>query len=129
MKYQAHGCPQPTQIAVADIHAGQADLAFALQQAGQVQALEHLPAAEDVYAMWPHLNVSTHTARVRYAYSSPVTPKQVLEIDLRGNTTRLLKQDRVGGGYNSENFRTQRRWVTARDGARVPVSTPRASAS
>ena len=83
---------------------------------------EYLPANEDVYAMWPYLNVSTHTARVRYAYSSLVTPTQVLETDLQSGETRLLKQDRVGGGYDSENFRTQRRWITVRDGKRVPVS-------
>ncbi|MGD9021546.1 MAG: S9 family peptidase, partial [Lysobacterales bacterium] len=86
---------------------------------------EYLPASEDVYAMWPHFNVSTHTACIRYAYSSPVTPTQVLETDLQGDTTRLLKQDRVGGGFASENFRTHRHWVTARDGTRVPVSLVR----
>jgi oligopeptidase B len=83
---------------------------------------EYLPASEDVYAMWPYFNAGTHTARIRYAYSSPVTPTQVLEADLQDNATRLLKQDRVGGGFASENFRTRRRWVAARDGARVPVS-------
>jgi oligopeptidase B len=51
-----------------------------------------------------------------------VTPTQVLEFDLDTNDTRLLKQDRVGGGFVSEDFRTQRKRITARDGTQVPVS-------
>jgi len=95
----------------------------------QVRVLAHdgshdayLPAKESVYAMWPYFNVSTHTTSIRYAYSSLVTPTQVLEMDLPTGETRLLKQERVAGGFSSANFRTERRLLTVRDGTRVPVS-------
>ena len=95
----------------------------------QVRILSHDPgvdkylqASESVYVMWPHLNASTQTSKIRYSYSSLVTPTQILEIDLHSDTTRLLKQEKIAGGYNSEDFRTQRHFITARDGAQVPVS-------
>jgi oligopeptidase B len=95
----------------------------------QVRILAHdgsrdryLEASESVYVMWPHLNVNTHSSRIRYGYSSLVTPTQILEIDLRKGTTRLLKQEKVGGGFNSHDYLTQRQMVTARDGTAVPVS-------
>jgi len=83
---------------------------------------KYIQASETVYVMWPHLNVSTHTSKVRYGYSSLVTPVQILEIDLHNDTTRLLKQEKIAGGYRSEDFRTQRQMITARDGTSVPVS-------
>ena len=83
---------------------------------------KYIQASEAVYVMWPHLNVSTHTSKIRYGYSSLVTPMQVLEIDLQSDTTCLLKQEKIAGGFNSEDFRTQRQMITARDGTSVPVS-------
>lgn len=95
----------------------------------QVRVLAHdlsvdkyLQASESVYVMWPDLNVSTHTSKIRYGYSSLVTPMQILEIDLQSDTTSLLKQEKVAGGFNSDDYCTQRQSITARDNTAVPVS-------
>jgi oligopeptidase B len=85
----------------------------------------YLEAAEEDYVMWPGYNVCTDTSKIRYCYSSLITPSQVLEIDLQTNVIELLKEDRVGGGYDRSQFRTGRLWITARDGTRVPVSMAR----
>ncbi len=83
---------------------------------------KYLQASESVYVMWPEFNVSTHTSRIRYGYSSLITPAQVIEIDLHTDTRRLLKQEKIAGGFDSHDFRTQRQLITARDGTLVPVS-------
>ena len=83
---------------------------------------KYLPASESVFVMWPHLNVNTNTSKIRYGYSSLVTPMQILETDLCDGSTRLLKQEKVGGGFAYENFATHRQFIAGRDGARVPVS-------
>lgn len=95
----------------------------------QVRILAHdgsldryIEASESVYTMWPELNVSVHTDKIRYGYSSLVTPTQHLELDLSTNKTLVLKQDRIGGDFEQDQYRTQRRKITARDGTRVPVS-------
>jgi len=86
---------------------------------------KYLQTSEPVYVMWPDLNVSTHSDTIRYGYSSLVTPVQIKEINLLTNATRLLKQEKIAGGYDSDNFLTERRLVTARDGSSVPVSLVR----
>ena len=83
---------------------------------------KYLPGKESVYVMWLDLNVNTNTSVIRYGYSSLVTPMQIMEIDLRTDTTRLLKQEKIAGGFDNNNFRTQRRLINARDGMSVPVS-------
>ncbi len=95
----------------------------------QVRVLAHdgsvdryLQADAEAYVMWPEYNVSTDTQVIRYGYSSLVTPEQVWEVDLGSGETRLLKAQRVPGDFSSDHYRTGRRWVTARDGVKVPVT-------
>jgi len=82
----------------------------------------YLDASEDASVMWPSFNVSTDTDNIRYGYSSLVTPDQVWEINLNSGENRLLKADRVLGGFVSDNYRSKRLKITARDGVSVPVS-------
>jgi oligopeptidase B len=83
---------------------------------------KYIDAPESVYSMWPDLNVSTQTDKIRYGYSSLITPTQILEIDLTSDTTELLKQEIIGGGFAKENFRTERMKLNVGDGTQVPVS-------
>lgn len=82
----------------------------------------YLEADGDAYVMWIDKNVSTNTDVVRYGYSSLITPDQVWEIDLKSGESRLLKAERVLGGYDSSRYRTERIMVAARDGVNVPVT-------
>jgi oligopeptidase B len=82
----------------------------------------YLDADADAYVMWIETNVNTDTDRVRYGYSSMITPPQVWEVDLKTGATTLLKAQRVLGGFDSDHYRTGRMMVEARDGVRVPVS-------
>ncbi|MEJ2401759.1 MAG: S9 family peptidase [Xanthomonadales bacterium] len=82
----------------------------------------YLDAESESYVMWPGTNVSTDTDRIRYGYSSLVTPTQTWEIDLKTGATELLKAERVLGGFESANYRDGRMTVSARDGTAVPVS-------
>ena len=83
---------------------------------------KYLDADEEAYVMWAPTNVSTHTDVIRYGYSSLVTPAQIWEIDLTTGESRLLKTDRMMGGFDSGHYRTARIMVSARDGVDVPVS-------
>jgi len=82
----------------------------------------YLDADSESYVMWIESNPRTDTTRVRYGYSSLVTPQQVWEIDLATGATEMLKAQRVLGGFDSDDYRTGRMMVTARDGVQVPVS-------
>ncbi len=59
---------------------------------------------------------------VRLAYSSWLTPATVVDYDPRTGERHVRKQQPVLGGYDPADYVQTREWVTARDGARVPIS-------
>jgi oligopeptidase B len=59
---------------------------------------------------------------LRYSFSSMITPNSTFEYNMRTKEKKLLKQTEVLGGYDSSDYKTERLWVEARDGAKVPVS-------
>jgi oligopeptidase B len=59
---------------------------------------------------------------VRLSYSSWVTPATVFEYDPSTGELHRRKQQPVLGGYDPHEYVQTREWVTAHDGAKVPVS-------
>jgi oligopeptidase B len=59
---------------------------------------------------------------LRFDYSSLTTPWTVYDYNLATKDKKLMKQQEVVGGYNHSDYVTERLYVTARDGAQVPVS-------
>jgi len=59
---------------------------------------------------------------LRFSYSSLITPNSVYDYALASRERTLMKRDEVLGGYDPNRYQVERVYVTARDGARVPVS-------
>ena len=59
---------------------------------------------------------------IRVSYTSFITPAKVYHYELATGKKTLLKEREVLGGYNREDYRAQRLWVAAADGAKIPVS-------
>ncbi len=59
---------------------------------------------------------------IRYSYESMTTPRSTYERNVATGKVRLLKQQEVLGGFDSKNYKSERRWAKARDGVKVPVS-------
>jgi oligopeptidase B len=83
---------------------------------------QYLEGHESASVMWPDENVNTDTDTIRYGYSSLVTPQQIWEIDLKTGENRLLKADRVLGGFSSDDYQSGRMSIGVRDGTGVPIS-------
>jgi len=81
----------------------------------------YLDADQEAYVMWLSTNPNTDSDTLRYGFSSLVTPRQVWDIDLASGESTLMKADEVRG-FDSDNYTTGRRYITARDGTQVPVS-------
>lgn len=77
---------------------------------------------EPTYTAYMHSNPEFNTAYFRYGYSSLVQPATVYEINMLSKERKTLKVQEIPGGYDASQYTSERRWVTARDGARVPVS-------
>lgn len=89
---------------------------------------EHLvDFGEPAYAAGLSNNRSFDTTVLRYVYTSMTTPRSVFDYDLATRERQLLKRDEVlaterWGAFDPTQYVTERLWVTARDGERVPVS-------
>lgn len=77
---------------------------------------------EPAYAANLGGNPEYNTTTLRYNYTSMTTPQSVYDYHLVNKTKKLMKRTEVLGGYNPEDYVTERMYATARDGVKIPVS-------
>lgn len=82
----------------------------------------YLDFGEPAYTAYVGNNPEFKTTQLRYGYTSLTTPSSTFDYDLESRQKTLKKQQEVVGGYNAQDYVTERVFVDARDGARVPVS-------
>jgi oligopeptidase B len=59
---------------------------------------------------------------IRYYFTSLSTPGTDYYYNLKTTQKKLLKQQKVGGGFNASLYETKRVWSTSSDGTKVPIS-------
>jgi len=84
-------------------------------------ASDYVKADETAYSMGLDVNAEPGTDWLRYSYTSLAMPATTYELNVKTGERRALKRQPVPG-YDPANYVTERVWVTARDGAKVPVS-------
>jgi oligopeptidase B len=82
----------------------------------------YLDFGEPAYLAYISTNKETDTPLLRYTYQSMTTPDSVYDYDMVTLERTLLKRDEVLGGFDPDNYVTERLSAPARDGARVPIS-------
>src|SRR5690606_24637085 len=82
---------------------------------------QYVAADEPAYSMGLSVNAEPDTQWLRYGYTSLTTPATTYELNVLTGARRLLKQQPVPG-YAPSRYGTERLWVEARDGVRIPVS-------
>ncbi len=91
-------------------------------QQGQKKTDNYLDFGEPAYVAGIGYNPDFNTTALRYTYSSLTTPGSTFEYDMDTKAKTLLKQQEVLGGFDKNNYTSERVFVTVRDGVRVPVS-------
>jgi len=81
-----------------------------------------LTAPHPAATLWLDVNRDSTAPFLRVAWGSLAHPTTRMALDWASGETRVLRVDPVEGGYQSDRYRVQRRWITARDGVQVPVS-------
>lgn len=93
-----------------------------LRQINWQTGQDHGIAFDDpAYVTWLSYNPSPETSKLRYGYSSMTTPDTLFELDMDSGERKVLKQTEVKG-FDASCYRSERHWITARDGVQVPVS-------
>jgi oligopeptidase B len=82
----------------------------------------YIDFSEVSYLAYTENNPEYNSNVLRYGYTSLITPASIYAYKMDSREKQLLKQDPVLGGYKSTDYTVERIYVTARDGARVPLS-------
>jgi len=77
---------------------------------------------EPVYSAGLGPNPEYNTSVVRYSYNSMVTPNSTFDYDMNTGKSTLLKQQEVPGGFDRNNYQSERVFATASDGTKIPMS-------
>ena len=83
---------------------------------------DYVRADEPAYAMTLSVNAEPDTEWLRYTYTSLTTPTSTFELNVRSGERKLLKEQPVLGGFDKNNYATERLWATAHDGTEIPVT-------
>ena len=82
----------------------------------------YLKFEENDYYAFLHGNPDYNTHILRYGYTSLKTPRSVYDYNTETFEKTLMKQDEVLGGYNPNDYVSERLYAEARDGTMVPIS-------
>jgi oligopeptidase B len=82
----------------------------------------YLNFGEPAYLAYLAYNPEMNTDVLRYGYTSLTTPNSTYDYNMVSKEKTLLKQTEVLGGFDANNYQSERVFVTARDGAEVPIS-------
>ncbi|MDR6805774.1 oligopeptidase B [Dyadobacter sp. BE34] len=77
---------------------------------------------EPAYTAYAGSNPEYNSSNLRYIYTSLTTPSSVYDYNMETRDKELKKRQEVVGGYNPEEYVTERLYATVRDGVKVPIS-------
>ena len=77
---------------------------------------------EPAYTAAIDVNPDFNTNLLRFSYQSMITPSSIYDYNMDTKSRELKKQQEILGGYNKEEYTTERNFATARDGKKVPLS-------
>ncbi len=89
---------------------------------GSLNEPKKISFPEPTYTAQGNVNREFVTDKFRYSYQSLVSPPSIFDYDVNRETSELLKQQEVPGGFDSARYSSERIWVIADDGVKVPVS-------
>ncbi len=77
---------------------------------------------EDSYLAYLATNPEFDTHVIRIGFSSLRIPTSIYEYDVLTKELTLLKRQEVVGGYDERDYRALRKYATAADGTKIPIS-------
>lgn len=88
----------------------------------RTNAEHYVDFGEPAYTAYAGSNPEYNSSNLRYIYTSLTTPSSVYDYNMESREKELKKRQEVVGGYNPEEYVTERLYATVRDGVKVPIS-------
>ncbi|MCQ2304446.1 MAG: S9 family peptidase [Bacteroidales bacterium] len=82
----------------------------------------YIDFGEPTYEAGLNSNPEFDSDKLRFGYTSMTTPSSVYEFDMISKEKTLLKQQKIVGGYNADDYVTERLFAPSHDGTLVPIS-------
>ena len=82
----------------------------------------YVDCEEPLYVAYVDENLEYDSKILRYGFESLKTPESIFDFDMATRSKELKKQQPVLGGFDSNNYTTERLWARATDGTEVPMS-------
>jgi len=82
----------------------------------------YLDFGEAAYSAGSSVNPDFDSEWYRFSYTSLTTPGSTFDYHLPTREKKLLKQQEVVGGYNSDEYKTERHYALTEDGTKIPIS-------
>ena len=82
----------------------------------------YLQFAETAYRAQLNVNLQFDTTTLRFEYTSMKTPLSIYDYDMVTRQKILLKQEEVLGGFNGDDYVSERLYARATDGTLIPIS-------
>jgi len=89
---------------------------------GTLPAGHEIAFDEPVYTVSGGSNPMYRSQSLRFTYTSLTTPASVYDYDMSTRERQLLKRQPVLGDFDKDDYESERLFVTAEDGAKIPVS-------
>lgn len=77
---------------------------------------------ENACLVYTSTNLEFDTPILRVGYQSMTTPSSTYDYNMESKNMELLKQQEVLGGFNTDDYVSERLYATVRDGVKVPIS-------
>ena len=83
----------------------------------------YIPLKGETYSSYIGYNPQSNTNKIRYVFSSLVSPRTVYEYDILNKSKIILKKNKVlDKTFNESNYIEKRIWANSRDGEKIPIS-------
>ena len=86
------------------------------------QSWYNIEMDEEIYSLSFEENYDWNSDFFRFGYGSFKTPYSVYDIDFKTHNKILRKKEEILGGYESENYVTDRIWAPTHDGQQVAIT-------
>lgn len=83
---------------------------------------QYITFPEPTYAASLGNNPEFNTTKLRFNYTSLITPSSVFDYDMETNERELKKETEVLGGYDRTQYKSEWLLATAPDGTQIPIS-------
>ncbi|TMC83756.1 MAG: S9 family peptidase, partial [Chloroflexi bacterium] len=77
---------------------------------------------DSAYTAYPGASPDYESRMMRFFYTSLTAPWSAVDYDMEARTRTIVKEQPVRGGYDRDDYATERLWATSKDGVKVPIS-------